>query len=360
MTAFNAADAVAATLAASAMVLATQPLDTTKVNLQLVRKNPHTQAMAARLTLLSESWQAARGIVASRGVAALWSGTPPALYAYGMEHAVLFTVYEAVLRALKPHIHAPGSVLGAAASSAACCAVSCTASSLLLAPADAIKCMMQAAPPGMYRSSWHALTRVVREEGATVLFRNYRSVLARDSIFFGTYIFVRELLLAAVDKHGGGGGGGGEGGAVRSSPVAASLAPANEAAPAAPFPRQPSPPPPLSPSSSSVASPPEHSIGTLFLSGGVAGAAAWCVATPMDVLNSRRQAIIRRKVGFGGGDAAAAEQQSVSLAREVATTVRAEGVQALFRGSALNVMRGFVGYGVFTAVYINTLALLSD
>ena len=151
------ADTVAATLGASAMVLATQPLDTVKLNVQIQVKHTaesaskHYATGATRGGLwrslgLHKSAAVARDIVRSRGFASLWAGTPPALYAYGLEHAVLFTVYEAMLRNVEAHqLRTPGGSLVSelATGKALLCAASCGVSSFFLAPADAVKCKIQ-------------------------------------------------------------------------------------------------------------------------------------------------------------------------------------------------------------------------
>ena len=324
------ADTVAATLGASSLVLVTQPLDTTKVNMQIQRNvvtapGKEVSAAAPRGYLMRESLLTARRLVAQRGVAALWSGTAPALYAYGMEHAVLFTVYEAVLRAVELDLY-PGTGLHQLAPiKALCCAASCSVSSLFLAPADAVKCKMQAAPhDAKHRNSLDCLRAILRNEGAWSLFRNYRSVLARDSIFFGTYMFVRELSLSVMD---------------RVKYQGHNMDDANRVA----------------------SNGGDHRTFTeLFFAGGFAGSAAWCVATPMDVVNSRRQTDVKLAASQ---DVKKILQRSVhgpSLLGEVVRTLRAEGVAALFRGTGLNVLRGFIGYGIFTTVYINVLGLLGS
>ena len=301
----HVADTIAATLGAGALVLATQPLDTTKVNIQVAK---HGTTLNPKNAFMGDSISTARNIITQRGVQALWSGTIPAMYAYGLEHAVLFTVYEAVLRAADSRT-ANNDVSRSAFGKAICCAASCTVSSFFLAPADAIKCKQQAAGHGVYRNSFHCLQQVIKSDGVTALLANYRSVLGRDSTFFGTYILVRELLLNAVD--------------------------------------------PLPSDAEELNSFKSHrTFWQLFLAGGVAGSAAWCVATPMDVLNSRRQAASLRISRDSGS--------SASLWRELQFTVSTEGFPALFRGTGLNVMRGFIGYGVFTTVYMNVLRWLSS
>jgi len=301
------ADSVAATLGAGAMVVATQPLDTTKVNMQLVRNAQASSARPERnVNLFRQNFLAAKSLVASRGVRALWAGTGPALYAYCLEHAVLFTVYEAALRTLDDILQTP-TLSNSALGKAVCCASSCSVSSFFLAPADAVKCKLQAAPHGMFRNSFDGFQTIVKHEGFTSLFKNYRSVLARDSTFFGTYILVKELILDALDGHG-------------------HVLPHHHEREGSSFMK-------------------------LFIAGGFAGAAAWAVATPVDVLNSRRQAVLPQQV---------ATSASGSLRKELFEVVRNEGLGTMFKGSGLNILRGFLGYGVFTGVYVNSLAWLQS
>ena len=67
------------------MVLLTQPLDTIKVNHQASVGGSPMKTAAAFLR--------------SRGLLSMWSGLAPAMYAYVLEHAVLFAVQPGHMRA---------------------------------------------------------------------------------------------------------------------------------------------------------------------------------------------------------------------------------------------------------------------
>lgn len=340
-------DTIAATLGASAMVLATQPFDTAKVNLQVTKQHSKCshRGVWQSLSFLDTNWRVAKKIVSKGGICALWSGTAPALYAYGMEHAVLFTVYEAVLRNVETYVKLD-TVIGSAAVKGMCCAISCTTSSFFLAPADAIKCKIQANAQH-YSSSWDCLRRVHADSGISSLFRNYHSVLARDSLFFGTYIFVRELLLNCLNNrivthqnlHHENQEIGGKIERDDKPPMLAEhylgrkkLLPDGD----------------CGNNLSDEHTGEDHGIFNLFISGGVAGSVAWCVAAPADLINSRRQAVIALSRDT-------VKKSRNSLLSELRFIIQHEGPTALFRGSALNILRGFVGYGLFTVVYLNSL-----
>ena len=66
---------------------------------------------------------------------------------------------------------------------------SCTVlSSFFLCPADAVKCKLQTAKVGS--TSYLCLKNIVSKGGgAGALFRNYPTMVLRDSLFFGMYIF---------------------------------------------------------------------------------------------------------------------------------------------------------------------------
>ncbi|XP_054989067.1 solute carrier family 25 member 47 [Sorex araneus] len=150
-------------------------------------------------------------------------------------------------------------------------------------------CPVAPASPGSgpkYRGPLHCLATVAREEGLRGLYAGSSALLLRDGHSFATY-FLSYALLSEW------------------------LTPAGHSRP--------------------------DVLGVL-LAGGCAGALAWAVATPMDVIKSRLQAD-----GQGG-------RRYRGLLHCVVSSVRAEGPRVLFRGLALNCGRAFpVNMVVFLA-----------
>jgi len=265
-------DAFAGALGSTFMVLITQPIDTCKVNLQQC-SSMKGQSMARALTQ-------------SGGAGVLWAGTLPALYLYVTEHAILFGAWSCFVRTwwpqseIKPHTVAP-IWLGLS------CGLCCTLSSMLTCPADFLKCRLQV-NPGVFHGVADCFVETVRTEGTRALFQNYRSVLLRDALFFSGYVTSHETLCRWW------------------------LQRTNRQTKA------------------------ELKFEELFVLGGTAGTAGWLLASPADVINSRRQARL------GGPSSMMLEMQQIA---------RHEGTRALWTGMRYQVMRGFIGYGTFTVGY---------
>jgi len=237
--------------------------------------------------------------VFARGPIALWAGTVPALYAYNTEHAVIFGLWGGLKDAIWPptkkgeHIKKNPVLLGLL------CGLSATVSSFFLCPADAIKCRLQVGKEAQDGRWWERAKMIARETGYSGLWRNYPSVVMRDSVFFTVYLATQDSLAKQLcartgrkRKH-------------------------------------------------------ELSRFELFLCGGTGGAVAWSVASPADLVNSRRQS---RWDGQPGG---------VGLFQEFRTIAVEEGLGVFWKGYSLQVMRGFLGYGAFAVGYSVVMAAMA-
>ena len=134
--------------------------------------------------------------------------------------------------------------------------------------------------PGVFHGVADCFVETVRTEGTRALFQNYRSVLLRDALFFSGYVTSHETLCRWWLQRTG-----------RQTKA-------------------------------------ELKFEELFVLGGTAGTAGWLLASPADVINSRRQARL------GGPSSMLLEMQQIA---------RHEGTRALWTGMRYQVMRGFIG-----------------
>lgn len=284
-------DAFAGALGSGLMVMVTQPMDTCKVNLQ-----QHTSYAKSPSVV-------ARGLTSTGGVRVLWAGTLPALYLYVTEHAVLFGTWSYFCRSFWPAAESrpetvPPLWLGLS------CGLCCIGSSMLTCPADFLKCRLQVYP-GVFKGAADCLTRTVAAEGTRTLFMNYRSVLLRDALFFSGYVTTHETLCRHWMNWRG------------------------------------------------IKSKEELTFMELFTLGGTAGTIGWLLASPADVINSRRQGRVSpADRPLVPPPSSVAPMSLLTEMRHVATT---EGTHVLWTGMRFQVARGFVGYGTFTVGY--TLAV---
>ncbi|XP_065762517.1 solute carrier family 25 member 47 isoform X1 [Muntiacus reevesi] len=137
-----------------------------------------------------------------------------------------------------------------------------------------------------YRGPLHCLATVAREEGLRGLYKGSSALLFRDGHSFATYFLSYAILCEW-------------------------LTPAGHSRP---------------------------DVSGVLVAGGCAGALAWAVATPMDVIKARLQADGRGRRRYRG------------LLHCVLTSVREEGPRVLFKGLLLNCCRAFpVNMVVFVA-----------
>ena len=220
----------------------------------------------------------------------MWAGTVPALYAYNTEHTVIFGLWGGLKDLIWPpvpghHTQKNPVLLGLL------CGLSATVSSFFLCPADTLKCQLQVGKTAQNGRWWQTAVGIVRDRGLPSLWRNYSSVVLRDSVFFTMYLTTQDSLAKQLchrtgrkRKH-------------------------------------------------------ELSRFELFLCGGMGGAVAWSIASPADLLNSRRQA------RWDGGP------NKIGLLEELRAVAAKEGISAFWKGYSLQVMRGFLGYGAFAVGY---------
>lgn len=245
-------------------------------------------------------------IVRGEGVRALWRGAVPALASATLENTVLFTANEVVKGVLLDGVAEP-----ALWQLAACGGLAGAASATAICPAELVKCRLQfqvgvggSAGQGtaqgtkapLYRGPLHCVLQIVRHEGPQALYKGWLPLLARDipfnTVFLGSY----EAYCAGFRW-------------VRSA----------------------------------LATDDSISQLEIVFAGGAAGATAWAVVFPMDVLKSRLQA--------------QASSRSGALAAMV-SSIRTEGLHSVFRGYSAAVLRGFPANGALFLGYDLTKKLL--
>lgn len=264
-------DALAGAFGAGCLVICGAPFDTVKLRVQ-ARLSPSPIA-------------AARSIFTNEGLMALWRGAGPAFASAVIENAVLFSSQGFLRRltaagrdsAAAPH-PIEHVVLGA---------ISGVFSATAICPAEVVKIRMQAqgrsggaagtAASHHFPSGWHCAAHILRNESPTAFFAGLRPLLVRDipfnAIFMGSY---RNIVQAYRRVNG--------------LAVDAEL--------------------------------PTH---VTLISGGLAGASAWAVVFPADVLKSRAQV--------------ASSGPSVSMLATLRTILAEEGVRTLYRGCSASIAR---------------------
>ncbi|XP_033211559.1 mitochondrial ornithine transporter 1 [Belonocnema kinseyi] len=191
-------DFIAGSLGGIALVYVGQPLDTIKVKMQTFPQLYKGMTDCFMKTLKSDG--IARG---------LYAGTLPAVVANVAENSVLFAAYGGCQKVIATatgveRVEEMNSLGNACAGFFAA-----FFSSLTLCPTELIKCRLQAmrevevqrAAPGSTINMvgpWELTRQILREGGATGLFRGLTSTIAREMpgyfFFFGGYEATRELL----------------------------------------------------------------------------------------------------------------------------------------------------------------------
>ena len=295
---FDVRDAVSGGVGSLCLVAFGAPFDTIKVIAQ-------TSASTSPLVAL-------RRVVALSGFRALWRGAGPALASALIENIVVFSALGSLHRIAK-EIRGPDASPLSFSGHALLGAVAGIFSATAICPAEIIKCRLQSAAGGGgggatgsggggggvgTRLSAISLTFSLLKEGG--LFRGLSPLLARDVPFNGIMFSVQDSVAVGLTKPLVAMGASGEG--IRQA-----------------------------------------------LAGGCAGAVAWTLVYPLDVIKSRVQV---------NNDSPSSSSPSRSRSNGLATAfnaVRREG--ALFRGLSAAIMRAFVANGaLFWGVHITQFA----
>lgn len=311
----SAIDVLSGIFGAACLVASGNPFDTAKVRLQ-------TQPGR-----YSNSFMCIARMAREEGIASLWKGASPALASAVIENAVVFSANGALRRFTASSVHSGDEARITAAEQALIGGAAGVLSSTGICPAEVVKCRMQyqgsntaagataasaanaaSPPPRLYRSTAHALASIVRTEGPRALFSGLPALWARDipfnAVFLGSYRLHCVLLSEAV---------------------LGTAAPAHEAIP-----------------------------GWMALAAGsLAGATAWGVVYPFDVLKSRAQvagmAAAQAAASAAAQGAAASTRSAVvagpSMLPLLASIVREGGLRALYAGASAAVARGAVANG---------------
>lgn len=308
-------DVLSGVFGAACLVASGNPFDTAKVRLQTQPgRYSHSFACIARM-------------VHEEGITSLWKGASPALASAVIENAVVFSANGVLRRLMAASTHSGDEAGITAAEQALIGGAAGVLSSTAICPAEVIKCRMQyqgssatiaalraAAPPRLYRSTLHALFTIVRTEGPMALFSGLPALWARDipfnAVFLGSYRLHCVLL---------------------SETVLGAAAPAHDAIP-----------------------------GWMALAAGsLAGATAWGVVYPFDVLKSRAQ-VAGMAAAQAAAAAGAASSSSPAAASAVpvklptggpamvpllASIIREGGLRALYAGASAAIARGAVANG---------------
>ncbi|EFN50961.1 hypothetical protein CHLNCDRAFT_141587 [Chlorella variabilis] len=282
-----AADYVAGAIAGSANIALGFPADTVKVRLQN-RLNPYNGA-----------WHCATSMLRNEGARSLYRGMSPQLVGGAVETGVNYAVYQAMLGLTQgPRLALPEAAavpLSAAAAGAVL--------SVVLSPAELVKCRLQLGGTERYhsyRGPVDCLRQTVQQEGLRGLMRGLSGTMAREipgnAIYFSTYRLLRYWVS------------GGDPAATAAAASGATVAAASQPRSLLAF---------LVDSASAV------------VCGGLAGMVMWAAVLPLDVAKTRIQ------TAYPGS------YQDVGVARQLHMVYREGGIQALYAGLSPTLARAF-------------------
>lgn len=187
MNGLNWRDTFCSTVGTVALVYSTQPFDTTKTILQATKKDQRAMEVVFK-------------VIKKGGVRKLWAGASASLTGYLIEHAFLFTLFEAAKR--------KRGTTGRPSSSAIYCAQngllcgSCSLfSSIPLCVAENVKVKLQAQSE-IYKLPLQSIKLIYSRNGAIGFFRGIQALWCRDAPFFTTYIFVHDYIFANLTEYG--------------------------------------------------------------------------------------------------------------------------------------------------------------
>jgi len=181
MNGLNWRDTFCSTVGTVALVYSTQPFDTTKTILQATRKDQRAMEVVFR-------------VIKKQGVGKLWAGASASLTGYLIEHAFLFTLFEAAKRNRISYRRPRTSAVNCAKNGLLCGSCSLF-SSIPLCVAENVKVKLQAQSE-IYKSPLQSIRLIYSRNGAFGFFRGIQALWCRDAPFFTTYIFVHDYIHA--------------------------------------------------------------------------------------------------------------------------------------------------------------------
>ena len=223
---------VAGSFAGVAEHVSVFPLDTVKTHLQAqVHGGSSGSAAGTRVTSgILGDLAVARDIIAQHGGSRLWRGVSVTGVMCGPAHALMFAAYEQIIRIGETR-DGQASAERTAVVGAIAGGVSTFLHDGVMVPADVIKQRMQL---GFYRSGWHCLERMLSTGGGS-LYRSLPTTLAMNVPFSALMMSLNESIRKVLNPSG------------------------------------------------------KHSLSTYLISGGIAGAVAGALTTPLDVVKTKLQ-----------------------------------------------------------------------
>lgn len=248
------------------------PLDTVKVRIQTQKQ-------------FTGIWQCATTTFSKEGVPGFFKGMALPVTTIAITSSVTFGIYRnslhclSLLRGGDPNTTLDVVLSGMAAG---------VAQTSVMSPGDLVKvrlqCQTEAKRGGLvkpkYRGPVHCLLSILKEEGFRGLYRGALPLMLRDGPSYATYFLMYSTICESLTD------------------------------------------------SNSDKKRPDW--GVVMLAGGIAGASAWAVATPMDVIKARLQM-----------DGARDVKQYKGLLHCIRETVRHEGAKVFYRSLSINCLRAF-------------------
>jgi len=229
MSGLNWRDTFCSTVGTVALVYSTQPFDTTKTILQATKRDQKAMEVVYR-------------VIRKGGIKKLWSGASASLAGYLIEHAFLFTLFEAAKRNVLGE-ERPRANMKQSLQKGLLCGSCSLFSSIPLCVAENVKVKLQA-QSDVYKSPLQSISLIYSRNGVPGFFRGIQALWCRDAPFFATYICTYDYTFAHLTESG--------------------------------LPKVPS----------------------TLVGGAVGGALAWTVAFPIDVIKSRWQTKFQYKNMF--------------------------------------------------------------
>jgi len=187
MNGLNWRDTFCSTLGTMALVYSTQPFDTTKTILQATKQNQPVMGVVFR-------------VIKKDGIRKLWAGASASLVGYLIEHAFLFTLYEAAKRNRGASTRPSTSAVLCAQNGLLCGSCSLF-SSIPLCVAENVKVKLQAQSE-VYKNPVQSIKLIYSRNGLFGFSRGIQALWCRDAPFFTTYIFIHDYIYANLTESG--------------------------------------------------------------------------------------------------------------------------------------------------------------
>jgi len=187
MIGLNWRDTFCSTVGTMALVYSTQPFDTTKTILQATKRKQPAMEVVFR-------------VIKKGGIRKLWAGASASLTGYLIEHAFLFTLFEAAKRNRRAPARPFTSAVLCAQNGLLCGSCSIF-SSVPLCVAENVKVKLQAQSE-IYKKPLQSIKLIYSRNGLFGFFRGIQALWCRDAPFFTTYIFVHDYIYANMTESG--------------------------------------------------------------------------------------------------------------------------------------------------------------